>query len=66
MKSKKYKSGLRYYITTLLVVTVSDYSKNTKYGNNSQWSLGPNFWNSLPSEIKKETDCEKSKIHIHC
>ena len=66
MKSKKYKSELSYCTTALLVVMVSDYSKNTKYENDSQWSLGPNFWNSLPSEIKKETDCEKSKIHIHC
>ena len=38
---------------------------NTKYGSNSLWSLGPNIWNSLPSEIKKETDYKKIKNYIN-
>ena len=33
----------------------------TKYGTNSLLSLGPHIWNSLPTEIKEETECEKFK-----
>ena len=28
----------------------------TKYGNKSLRCLGPHIWNSLPNEIKRETD----------
>ena len=36
-------------------------NNTTKYGSNSLRSLGPHIWNSLPSEIKKETDYKKLK-----
>ena len=37
----------------------------TKYGNNSLRSLGPDIWNSLPSEIKEETEYEKSENYMN-
>ena len=39
-------------------------NNTTKYGSNSLRSLGPHIWNSLPSEIKKETDYKKLKNYI--
>ena len=36
-------------------------NNTTKYGSNSLRSLGPHIWNSLPSEMKKETDYKKFK-----
>ena len=40
-------------------------NNTTKYGSNSLRSLGPHIWNSLPSEIKKETDYKKFKNYIN-
>ena len=37
-------------------------NNTTKYKNNSLRSLGPHIWNSLPSEIKEETECEKRLV----
>ena len=37
-------------------------NNTTKYGSNSLQSLGPHISNSLPSEIKKETDYKKFNI----
>ena len=36
----------------------------TKYGNKSLRSLGPHIWNSLPKQIKEETDYIKCKTYI--
>ena len=36
-------------------------SHTTKYGNKSLRCLGPHIWNSLPNQIKKETDYTKFK-----
>ena len=33
----------------------------TKYGNKSLRFLGPYIWNSIPNQIKKETDYTKFK-----
>ena len=33
----------------------------TKYGNNSNRSLGPHIWNSFLSKIKEETNYKKFK-----
>ena len=40
-------------------------NNTTKYGNNSLRSLRPHIWNSLPSEIKKETEYEKFKNYMN-
>ena len=40
-------------------------NNTTKYGSNSLRSLGTHIWNSLPSEIKKETDYKKSKNYMN-
>ena len=37
----------------------------TKYGNKSLRCLGPHIWNSLPKQIKKETDYAKFKESIN-
>ena len=37
----------------------------TKYGNKSLRCLGPHIWNSLPNQIKKETDYTKFKEFIN-
>ena len=37
----------------------------TKYGNNSHRSFGPYNWNSLPHEIKEETEYEKFKHYMN-
>ena len=37
----------------------------TKYGNKSLRCLGTHIWNSLPSQIKKETDYTKFKEFIN-
>ena len=37
-------------------------NNTTKYKNNSLRSLGPHIWNSLPSEIKEETEYEKRLV----
>ena len=34
-------------------------NNTTKCGSNSLRGLGPHIWNSLPSEIKKETEYKK-------
>ena len=39
-------------------------NNTTKYGSNSLLSLGLHIRNSLPSEIKKETDYKKFKNYI--
>ena len=39
-------------------------NNTTKYGNKSLRSLGPHIWNSLPKQIKKETDYNKFKNYI--
>ena len=39
-------------------------NNTTKYENNSLRSLGPHISNSLPSQIKEETEYEKSKNYI--
>ena len=40
-------------------------NNTTKYGSNRFRSLGPHIWNSLPSEIKKETDYKRFKNYIN-
>ena len=40
-------------------------SNTTKYGSNSLRSLGPHIWNSLPSEIKKETQHKTFKNYMN-
>ena len=37
----------------------------TTYGNKSLRCLGPHIWNSLPNQIKKETDYTKFKEFIN-
>ena len=37
-------------------------NNTTKYGNKSLRSLGPHIWNSLPKQIKEESDYNKFKI----
>ena len=37
----------------------------TKYGNKSLRCLGPNIWNSLPNQIKKEINYTKFKEFIN-
>ena len=37
----------------------------TKYGNKSLRCLGPHIWNSLPNQIKTETDYTKFKEFIN-
>ena len=39
-------------------------NNTTKYGNKSLRSLGPHIWNSLPKQIKEETDYNKFKNYI--
>ena len=39
-------------------------NNTTKYGCKSLKSLGPHIWNSLPTEMKKETDFGKFKTYI--
>ena len=55
--------------TTNLTHTPLDINFNqnntTKYGSNSLRSLGPHIWNSLPSEIKEETDYKKFKNYMN-
>ena len=36
----------------------------TKYGNKNIRCLGPHIWNSLPNQIKKETDYTNPKEFI--
>ena len=36
-------------------------NNTTKYGNSSLRGLGPHIWNSLPIEVKEETEYEKFK-----
>ena len=57
-----------FYETTNLThrpfdITV-DQNNTTKYGNKSLTSLGPHIWNSLPKQIKEETDYNKFKNYI--
>ena len=40
-------------------------NRTTKYGNKNLRCLGPHIWNSLPNQIKKETDCTKFKEFIN-
>ena len=39
-------------------------NNKTKYGNKSLRSLGSHIWNSLPKQIKEETDYNKFKNYI--
>ena len=39
-------------------------NNTTKYGNKSLRSLGPHTWNSVPKQIKEETDYNKFKNYI--
>ena len=39
-------------------------NNTTKYGNKSLRRLGPHIWNSLPKQIKEETNYSKSKNDI--
>ena len=39
-------------------------NNTTKYGNKSLRSLGPHIWNSLPKQIKEETNYNKFKNYI--
>ena len=43
----------------------SNQNKTTKYRNNSLGRLGPDILNSLSSEIKEETECEKFKKYMN-
>ena len=56
-----------FYKTTNLKHTLSNIKVNqnntAKYGNKRLKSLGPHIWNSLPKQIKEETD-NKFKIYI--
>ena len=40
-------------------------NNTTKYGSNSLRSLRPHIWNSLPNEIKKETEYKKFKNYMN-
>ena len=40
-------------------------NRTTKYGNKSLRCLGPHIWNSLPNQIKKETEYTKFKEFIN-
>ena len=40
-------------------------NNTTKYGSKNLQSLGPHIWNSLTSEIKKETDYKKIKNYMN-
>ena len=40
-------------------------NNTTKYESNSLWSLRPHIWNSLPSEIKEETEYKKFKDYFN-
>ena len=40
-------------------------NSSTKHGQKSLKSLGPHIWNSLPIEIKEETNYEKFKNYIN-
>ena len=40
-------------------------NNTTKYGTNSLLSLGHHIWNSLPTEIKEETENKKFKNYIN-
>ena len=39
-------------------------NNTTKYDNKSLRSLGPHIWNSLPKQIKEETDYKMFKNYI--
>ena len=40
-------------------------NNSTKHGQKSLKSLGPHIWNSLPIEIKEETNYEKFKDYVN-
>ena len=40
-------------------------NSSTKHGQKSLKSLGPHIWNSLPIEIKEETNYEKLKNYVN-
>ena len=41
-------------------------NNTTKYGNKSRRYLGPHIWNSLSSQIKKETDYPNDWFDMNC
>ena len=51
--------------TTKYGNNTTKYGNNTtKYGNKRLRSVGPHIWNSLPKQIKEETNYSKSKNDI--
>ena len=58
-----------FYKTTNLTHSPQDINFNqnntTKYRNNGLRNLEPHIWNSLPIEIKKETEYENFKNYMH-
>ena len=39
-------------------------NNTTKYGNKILRRSGPHIWNSLPKQVKEETNCNKFKNYI--
>ena len=63
----EYMTELFYKTTNLTHRPVNinvNQNNTTKYGNKNLRSLGPHIWNSLPKQIKEETDCNKFKNYI--
>ena len=56
-----HKTAFRTHRPLNLEVNEND---TTKYGNKSLRCLGPNIWNSLPNQTKKETNYTKFKDFI--
>ena len=62
----EYMKEIFYYKTTNLThgafnIKVKQ-NNTTKYGNKSLRSLGPHIWNTLPKQIKEETDYNKFNV----
>ena len=66
--SPEYMKGIFYETTNLthrpFNIKVNQ-NNTTKYGNKSLRSLVPHIWNSLPKQIKEETNYNKFKNYIH-
>ena len=58
-----------FYKTSILTHRPLDVKVNqnsiTKYSSKSLRSLGPHIWNSLPKQIREETDYNKFKNYIY-
>ena len=66
--SPEYMKEIFYKTTNLTHRTFNikvNQNNTTKYVNKSVRSLGPHIWNSLPKQIKEETNYNKFKNYIH-